>query len=85
MMKYSSNNWDFVGSLESVSTASCKTLATFINSIAPNNQPGKSKESRNKIQLPANCIIVPRYIEPRAERGRLGAPAPRQLVTRLTS
>ena len=48
--------------------------ATFIDSIRPNNQPGKNKKSRNEIQLSTNRIILPwpTYTEPRAKRGRLG-------------
>ena len=38
--------------LESATPASCKIPATFIDSIRPNNQPIKNKESRNEIQLP---------------------------------
>ena len=46
--------------LKSASPASCKTPATFIDSIRPNNQPGKkNKESRNEIQLPTNRIVLP--------------------------
>ena len=60
--------------LESASPASSKTLATFIDSIRPNKQPGKNKESRNEIELSANRIVLPwpTYTEPRAKRGRLG-------------
>ena len=39
MMKYSTSTWDLVRAFESASPASCKTLATFINSISPNNSP----------------------------------------------
>ena len=62
------------GTLESASPASCKTPATFIDSIHPNNQQGKNKESRNEIQLPTNCIVMPwpTRKEPRAKTGRLG-------------
>ena len=74
MMKLSTYTWDLVRALESASPASCKTPATFIDSIRPNNQPGKNKESRNEIQLSANRIVLPwpTYTEPRAKRGRLG-------------
>ena len=51
--------WDLVRALESVSPASCKTPATFIDSICPNNQPGKNKESRDEIQLSTNRIVLP--------------------------
>ena len=47
------------GTLESASPASCKTPATFIDSIHPNNQQGKNKESRNEIQLPTNRTVLP--------------------------
>ena len=75
MMKESTYTWDLVRALESASPASCKIPATFIDSICPNNQPGKNKESRNEIQLPTNCIGLPwpTYAEPKAKRGRLGS------------
>ena len=62
-----------VQALESASPASWKTGATFIDSIHPNNQPGKSKESRNEILLPTNPILLPwpTYTQPRAKRSRL--------------
>ena len=74
MMKYSTYTWDLVRALESASPASCKTPATCIDSIRPKNYPGKSKEPRNKIQLPRKHIILPwsTYTEPRAKKGRLG-------------
>ena len=74
MMKKSTYTWDLVRALESASPASCKTPATLIDSIHPKDQPGKNKESRNEIQLSANCTILPwlTYTEPRAKRGRLG-------------
>ena len=67
-------SWDLVRALESASPASCKTPATYIDSICPNSQPGKNKEPRNEIQLSANRIVLPwpTYTEPRAKRGRLG-------------
>ena len=49
MMIYSTYTWDLVQALESASSASCKTPATFIDFIRPNDQPEKSKESRNEI------------------------------------
>ena len=66
--------WDLVQALESTFPASCKTLAVFIDPIHPNNQPEKSKEPGNYIQLPTNHIVLPwsTYTEPRAKRGRLG-------------
>ena len=74
MMKESAYTWDLVRALESASPASCKTPATFIDFICPNNQRGKNKESRNEIQLSANRIALPwpTYTEPRAKRGGLG-------------
>ena len=73
-MKYSTYTWDLVRALESASPSSCKTPATFIDSIRPNNKPEKGKEPRNEIQLPANHIVLPwsTYTETRAKRGRLG-------------
>ena len=74
MMKYSAYTWNLVQALESASTASCKTPATFIDFIRPDNQPEKSKEPRNQIQLAANRIVLlwSTHTEPRAKRGRLG-------------
>ena len=74
MMKYSTYTWDLVRALESVSPASCKTPATFIDSIRPDKQPEKNKNHRDEIQLLTNCIILPwsKYTERRAKRGRLG-------------
>ena len=65
---------DLVWALRSAFPASCKTAATFIDSIHQNNQPGKSKESRNEIRLPTNCVALPWsiYAKPKARRGRLG-------------
>ena len=53
--------------------APCKTAATFIDSIHPNNQPGKNKESRNEIQLPTNLTVLswPTYTKSKAKRSRL--------------
>ena len=45
---------------ESASPASCKTPATFIDSICQNDKLEKGKEPRNENQLPTNCIILPR-------------------------
>ena len=42
--------------LKSASLPSYKTPATFIDSMHPNNHPGKSKESRDEIQLPINPL-----------------------------
>ena len=44
MMKYSTYTWELVRALESVSPASCKTPATFTDSIRPNNKPEKGKD-----------------------------------------
>ena len=72
MMKFSADTWDLVQALES--SATCKTQATFIDSIRPINYPVKSREPRNEIQLQTNHIVLPwpTYIEPRAKTGRLG-------------
>ena len=74
MMKYSTYTGDLVQNLESGSPASYKTPAIFIDSIHPNKYPQTSKEARNEIQLPTNCIVLPWsiYTKPRAKRGRLG-------------
>ena len=74
MMKYSTYTWELVRALQSASPASCKTPATFIDSIPPNNQPGQNKKSRNEIQLPKNRILLPwpTYTEPSAKTGILG-------------
>ena len=74
MMKYSTYTWDLVWALDCVSPVSYNTPATFIDSPYPNNQTGKSKESRNKIQLKTNRIVLPwpTYAKPRVKRGRLG-------------
>ena len=61
MIKYSTYTWDLVPTLELASPASCKRQTTFIDSIRLNNQPKKSKESRNEIQLPKNRIVLPWY------------------------
>ena len=59
-----------VWALESAFTVSCKTPATFIDSIRPNNQPEKRKEPRNEILLPTNRIVLAWSLltEPRAKR-----------------
>ena len=74
MMKYLTYTWDLVQALEPACPASCKTPATFIDSICPKNQPGKNNEFRNKLQLPTNGMVLPwaTYTEPRAKRSRLG-------------
>ena len=51
MMKYSTYTWDLVKVLESASPGSCKTPATFIDSICPNNQLETNEKPRNEIQL----------------------------------
>ena len=73
-MKYSTYIWDMVRALESASPASCKTPVTFIDSTCSNNEPEKSKESRNEIQLPTNRVVLPwsTHTEPKVKRGRLG-------------
>ena len=73
MMKYSTYIWDLAGALELESPASCKTPATFIDSIHQNNQPRRNK-NRKKIKLLTNCIMFPWpwYAKSMAKRGRLG-------------
>ena len=71
MIKQSTYAWDLMQALEPVSSTSCKTPATFIDSICPNTQPGKKhRGSRNEIQLSTNCR--PTYTELRAKRDGLG-------------
>ena len=74
MIKYSTYTWDLLRALESVSPVSCKTPATFTDSIRQNNKLEKGKGPRNETQLPTNRIVLPwsTYTEPRAKRGRLG-------------
>ena len=43
MMKYSTYTWDLVWALESASPVSCKTPATFIDSIRPSINQKKAK------------------------------------------
>ena len=52
MMKQSTCTWDLVGALESGSPASCKTPATFIDSICPNNQPEKQQRIQKRDPIP---------------------------------
>ena len=46
MIKQSTYAWDLMQALEPVSSTSCKTPTTFIDSICPNTQPGKKTEDR---------------------------------------
>ena len=58
MMK-STYTWDLVRALESVPPASCKTLATFIDTIRPNNKPEKTKNPEmtfNFQQIISYCL-----------------------------
>ena len=58
-MKYSTYNWDLVQALVSVSTASCKTPAPFIDSIHPNINQKKSKTPEiwwNSQQIRSYCL-----------------------------
>ena len=73
------NTWDLVRALQSASPDFCMTPATFIDSICPNNQPRKNKESKNEIQIPTNHIALPwlAYTEHRAKRCRLGTQSKR--------
>ena len=47
-----------VEALKSATPSSCKTPATFIDPILPNNQPGEKEEFRNEIQLPTNRVVL---------------------------
>ena len=47
-----------VRALASPFPTSCKKPATFIDSIQPNNQPEKGKDSKSEIQLPTNYIVM---------------------------
>ena len=58
MMKYSTYTWDLMRAPESASPASCKTPAICIDFICQNNQPGKSKKSRNEVQFPTYCTVL---------------------------
>ena len=71
MMLYSIHTWDLVQALVSASPASCKTPATSIDSICPNNHLRRNKNSWKKIKLPTNCIVLPwpTYTEPSPKRG----------------
>ena len=72
--------------LHSAYPASCKTPATFIDSIHQNNYAKTSNKLRYKIQLPRNAIVLScsTYTEHRTKRGRWN-PALRNVVTRSTS
>ena len=73
--------WDLVRAFESASPASCKTPATFIDSIRPNNHPEKktkNKEIRsNSQQMVSYCLGLPTQnpglrevdLEPSPKRG----------------
>ena len=59
MMKYSTYTWDLVQALESASPASCKTPATFIDSICQtiNQKKAKNPEIRfNSQQIVSHCL-----------------------------
>ena len=58
MMKYSTYTWDLVWALEAVSLVACNTPATFIDSISPNNPPGKNKLG-NVINTVVNTEMFP--------------------------
>ena len=46
MMKYSVYTWDLVQALDSASPASCKTLVTFIDSIAQTTNQKKKRTQK---------------------------------------
>ena len=59
MVLYLTHTWDLVQALESASPASCKTPATSIDSICPNNHLRRNKKSRKKIkqeQVVSYCL-----------------------------
>ena len=59
MMKYSTYTWALVWALESASTASCKTPATFIDPFAQtiNQKKTKNPEMRfNSKQIVSYCL-----------------------------
>ena len=58
MMLYSTHTWDLVWTLESASPAFCKTPATSINSIHPNNHPRRKKRFGKKAKLLTNRIVL---------------------------
>ena len=61
MMKYSTYTWDLAWALESASPASCKTSATFIDSIRPkiNQKKAKNPEMRfNSQQIVLYCLSL---------------------------
>ena len=59
MMKYSTYTWDLAWALASASPASCKTPATFIDSIHPNKSPEKTKNPEMRFnfqQIISYCL-----------------------------
>ena len=55
----STDTWDLVRGLESASPASCKTPATFIDSIRPNKQAEKTKNPEMRFnfqQIVSYCL-----------------------------
>ena len=61
-------HWDLVQALESASSAFCKTLAVFIDSICPNNHLRRKRKLWKEIKLSTNHVVLPwpTYTEPRA-------------------
>ena len=58
-MKYSTYTWDLGQALESASPASCKTPATFIDSIRPIKRPEKTKNPEMRFnfqQIVSYCL-----------------------------
>ena len=55
-MKYSTYTWDLVQALESASLAFCKTPASSIDSICPNNPHEKRSNSQ---QIVSCCLDLP--------------------------
>ena len=84
MMKYPTYTWDLVQALESASSVSCKTPATFLDfpSTQTINQeetiiPGKRSNPNKSYHIALAYVhrtplVWPMYTEPRAKKGRLG-------------
>ena len=77
---YSTHTWDLLRALESVSPASCKTPATSIDSIRPNNHLRRNKNLERRSssqQIKSYCLGPPTQnpglrevdLEPSLKRG----------------
>ena len=58
IIKYSPYTWDLVQALKSAIPCLLRETSHIYWFQKP-SQPGKSKESKNEIQLPTNCIVLP--------------------------